>query len=33
MTSMRDYVNASLEATAPGVTLVLAVIGAFLGFL
>jgi hypothetical protein len=33
MASMRDYVNASLEATAPGVALVLAVAGAFLGSL
>jgi len=29
MTPMRDYLNASLESTAPGVTLMLAFAGAF----
>ncbi|HEU5391275.1 MAG TPA: hypothetical protein VFV73_35765 [Streptosporangiaceae bacterium] len=33
MTSMRAYLNASLRATAPGVALELAVVGAFLGSL
>lgn len=33
MTSMRAYVNASLEATAPGVAIVLALGGALLGAL
>jgi hypothetical protein len=33
MTSMRDYINASLRATAPGVALELAVAGALLGSL
>jgi hypothetical protein len=33
MTSMRDYINASLAATAPGVTLLLTVAGAFLASL
>lgn len=33
MTSMRDYVNASLQTTAPGVTLLLAAAGAFLASL
>jgi hypothetical protein len=33
MTSMRDYINACLRATAPGVALVLAVAGALFGSL
>jgi hypothetical protein len=33
MTSMRAYINASLEATAPGVSLILAFGGAFLAAL
>lgn len=33
MTSMRAYINATLAATAPGVTLLLAAAGAFLGSL
>lgn len=33
MTSMRDYINASLRATAPGVAVELAVAGALLGSL
>ena len=33
LTSMRAYINASLEATAPGMSLVLAFGGAFLAYL
>jgi hypothetical protein len=33
LTSMRAYINASLEATAPGVSLILAFGGAFLAYL
>jgi hypothetical protein len=33
MHSTRAYINASLEATAPGVAVILAVAGAFLGSL
>jgi hypothetical protein len=31
MTSMRAYINSSLEATAPGVAIVLAIAGAIFG--